>query len=141
MICVSDCPVVWVSKLQTEISTSTTEAEYVALGHCCRSLFPIIRTVKGIADAIGLDVKETTDMHVQIHEDNSAALTLAKLEYPRMTPRTKWYAVKCHWFRTMLKPNNVELQKIDTKIQKGDLFTKPFTRARFEELRRLVLGW
>ena len=80
-------------------------------------------------------------MHVQLHEDNAGALTLAKLEYPRMTPRTKWYAVKYHWFRTMLAPNKVELRKIDTKIQKGDLFTKPFARLRFEELRKLVLGW
>ena len=141
VICVADCPVVWASKLQTEISTSTMEAEYVALGTCCRSLFPIIRTVKGIAEAINLDAKEVTEMHVQLHEDNAGALTLAKLEYPRMTPRTKWYAVKYHWFRTMLAPNKVELRKIDTKIQKGDLFTKPFARLRFEELRKLVLGW
>ena len=54
--------------------------------------------------------------------------------------RTKWYAIKYHWFRTQLEPNGVELKKIDTKIQKGDLFTKPFKRDRFEELRKLVLG-
>ena len=53
VICVSDCPVVWVSKLQTEIATSTLEAEYVALGQCCRSLFPLLRTVKCIAEAVG----------------------------------------------------------------------------------------
>ena len=37
--------------------------------------------------------------------------------------------------------NHCLLKKIDTKIQKGDLFTKPFSRVRFQELRRLVLGW
>ena len=71
-----------------------------------------------------MSVKESTEMHVKIHEDNAGALKLANLEYPRMTPRTKWYAVKYHWFRTMLKPNNVKLVKIDTLVQKGDLFTR-----------------
>ena len=58
-----------------------------------------------------------------------------------MTPRTKWYAVKYHWFRTQLAPNGVELVKIDTAVQKGDLFTKGFARLRFETLRRLLLDW
>ncbi len=31
VICLSDCPVLWISKLQTEIALSTMEAEYVAL--------------------------------------------------------------------------------------------------------------
>ena len=88
-----------------------------------------------------MPARELTQMHVKIHEDNAGALTLAKLEYPRMTPRTKWYAIKYHWFRTQLEPNGIELMKIDTKIQKGDLFTKSFRRDRFEELRKLVQGW
>ncbi len=31
VICLSDCPVLWISKLQTEIALSTMEAEYVLL--------------------------------------------------------------------------------------------------------------
>jgi hypothetical protein len=80
-------------------------------------------------------------MHIKTHEDNAGALKLAQLEYPWMTPRMKWYAVKYHWFRTQLEPNGVELVKINTAIQKGDLFTKGFARLRFEALRRLLLGW
>ena len=58
-----------------------------------------------------------------------------------MMPRTKWHAVKYHWFRSQLGPNNVELVKVDTKAQKGDLFTKGFSKIRLETLRRLLLGW
>jgi hypothetical protein len=141
VICVADCPVIWVSKLQTEISTSTLEAEYVALGHCCRSLFPLMRTVKGVAKVVGMSTDETTKMHVKIHEDNAGALKLAKMEYPRMTPRTKWYAVKYHWFRSQLEPNGIELVKIDTAVQKGDIMTKGFLTKRFETLRKLLSGW
>jgi hypothetical protein len=42
LITVSDCPVVWVSKLQTETALSTMEAEIIALAHCCRELFPVV---------------------------------------------------------------------------------------------------
>jgi hypothetical protein len=100
-----------------------------------------MRTVEGVAAAIDLPVRDMAQMHVKIHEDNAGALKLAKLEYPRMTPRTKWYGVKYHWFRTQLEPNGVELVKIDTEVQKGDLFTKGFGTRRFEKLRKLLQGW
>ena len=35
LITVSDCPMVWVSKLQTETALSTMEAEVNVLAHCC----------------------------------------------------------------------------------------------------------
>jgi hypothetical protein len=42
VICFADCPILWKSKLQTEIALSTMEAEYVALSTSCRDLFPLI---------------------------------------------------------------------------------------------------
>ena len=38
VICLSNCPVIWSSKLQTEIATSTMEAEYSALSMAMRDL-------------------------------------------------------------------------------------------------------
>ena len=37
----ANCPIVWASKLQTEIALSTTEAEYVALSQAMRDAVPI----------------------------------------------------------------------------------------------------
>ena len=34
------CPIIWKSKLQTVITLSTTEAEYIALSHSTRDLIP-----------------------------------------------------------------------------------------------------
>ena len=98
VITLSDCPILWQSKLQTEISLSTMEAEYVALSASCRELFPIIDLVKELGAATKLPVKEDVKMHVCIHEDNSGTLTLSRLELPRMTPLSKHYAVQYHWF-------------------------------------------
>lgn len=40
VICISDCPVIWTSKLQPDIATSTMEAEYNALSMAMKSLLP-----------------------------------------------------------------------------------------------------
>jgi hypothetical protein len=41
VICFMDCPVVWVSKLQTDIATSTQELEYNAFSMAMRDLLPL----------------------------------------------------------------------------------------------------
>ena len=136
------CPILWKSKMQTEIALSTMEAEYVALSTACKDLFPIVAMVKELASAVGIQVEDVAKMHIKIHEDNVGALTLAKLEEPgRMTPRSKHYAIKYHWFREHAYANRVSIVKIASANQLGDLFTKGLARPAFEHLRRLLMGW
>ena len=80
VICLAGCPVLWVSKLQTEIALSTMEAEYIALSTACKDLLPIVDLVKEIGTTFGLPVGDSSNMHVRIHEDNVGALTLGNLE-------------------------------------------------------------
>ena len=49
VILYSGCPIVWHSKLQTEIALSTCEAEYIALSQCARVLTPLRRLLEEIA--------------------------------------------------------------------------------------------
>lgn len=134
----------WRSKLQTEIALSTMEAEYVAVSTACRDLFPVVDLVKKLSKSVGLTKSFSSKIHVRIHEDNVGALTLGKLEPCRMTPRSKHYAIKYHWFREKVKKdkeNRIEIVKINTKNQLGDIFTKGLTKDSFEHLRRLLMGW
>ena len=141
VINLANCPVLWKSKLQTEIALSTMEAEYVALSASCKELFPLIDLTKELTTAIGLNLKATTEMHIKIHEDNVGALTLGKLEPQRMTPRSKHYAIKYHWFREQIGPRNIELVHISSENQLGDLFTKGLERIIFQRLRKQLMGW
>jgi hypothetical protein len=86
IICLSNCPVLWKSKLQTEIALSTMEAEYVALSTSCRDLFPLIDITNELCTALQFKMKAETHMHIKIHEDNVGALMLSKLKPQRMTP-------------------------------------------------------
>ena len=141
LIAVSDCPMVWVSKLQTETALSTMEAEIIALAHCCRELFPVVDTVAELGKVVGLDTSDLVSMHVSVHEDNAGALILAQTIPPQFTPRSKYYAIKTVWFREEIHKRGIKLLKIDTVEQLGDIFTKGLPRATFEYLRKKMMGW
>lgn len=77
-----------------------------------------------------------------VHEDNiGGALTLGKLEPRRMTLRSKHYAIKYHWFREHIGPRKIQLVKIASAEQLGDMFTKGLGRVIFERLRNKLMGW
>jgi hypothetical protein len=141
VITVSDCPMVWVSKLQTETALSTMEAEVIALAHCCRELFPVMDIVKEVGEVVGLETDGLSSMHVSVHEDNAGALVLAETIPPAFTPRSKYYAIKTVWFREEIQKRGIKLFKIDTVEQLGDIFTKGLPRATFEYLRKRMMGW
>lgn len=141
VINVANCPVLWISKLQSGCTAqSTMEAEIIALNHCCRELFPIVDMVSSLSSAVGLGSPSTT-MKVSIHEDNSGALILAETLPPQFTPRSKHYAIKTIWFREEIVKRGIKLLKIDTVEQLGDMFTKGLPRATFEYLRKKLMGW
>ena len=58
-----------------------------------------------------------------------------------MTPRSKHYAIKYHWFREQIGPRGITLVKIETKEQLRDIFTKGLGRITFEYLRKKLMGW
>lgn len=141
VITLSDCPVVWVSKMQTAIALSTMEAEYIALSQACKDLFPIMDLLHELTTTLGLQKDPAPRLHVQIHEDNVGALTLGKLKPRCMTPRSKHYALRYHWFHEQIGPRNIELIKINTSDQLGDIFTKGVGIMIFQRLRKKLMGW
>ena len=48
VITYAGCPVLWCSKLQTEIGLITTEAEYITLGHAIINIIPFIALTKEV---------------------------------------------------------------------------------------------
>ena len=50
-----ECPISWVSRLQSEIALSTMEAEYVAMSVTMNERIPLQRIVKTIIEAAGLN--------------------------------------------------------------------------------------
>jgi hypothetical protein len=135
------CPITWKSKLQTDIATSTMEAEYSALSMALRATIPLLEVVRYVVNGFADTKNVVTRFKTTVHEDNMGALRLAQMEPGRNTPRSKFYAIKLHWFRSWLKPKEIELEYIESKSQKADILTKSLGTVDFEANRRLSCGW
>ena len=98
IIRLAGCPVPWVNKLRTEIALLTMESEYIALSIPCKDLLPIVDLAKEIRRIFGLLVGDLSNIHLRVHEDNVGVLTLSNLESRLVTPCSKHYAIKYHWF-------------------------------------------
>jgi hypothetical protein len=112
VIFLNNCPVIWQSKLQIDIATSTMEAEYNGLAMAMRDILPLINLMKDIIHRLGQSNIKLTKFHktlqTKVHEDNTGTLKLATVEPGRMTPRSKHYGIKYNWFRT--KSNQTKLK-------------------------------
>jgi hypothetical protein len=128
------------SKLQTKIALSMCEAEYIALSTAMRALLPMRELIQSLSGSLKIDRKELSKV-CAVWEDNNAALKLANAQFPNMTPRTKHIAIKYHWFKSHLKQGEIEVRRIDTKVQKADIFTKGIAKKELEEKRTMIMGW
>ena len=153
-----DAPLMWASKMQTQVALSTMEAEYIVLSQSMRDLIPIreilkeIMTIvfeesrsityhshsKAFADTIG------TASHVipqsTVYEDTDACLKFARM--PELTPRTKHIGIPYHWVRTQVERLKIQIESIDTTDQLGDQFTKGFlTVDAFRLAHKRLMGW
>ena len=141
VLLIGGCPVIWTSKLQTETALSTMQAEYIALSTSMRDLLPFRELMLDVCRYIGLTPDELASIKSTVWEDNTGALTLANLEPPRLTPRSKHFAIKYHWFRDHLEPDKIEIVQVETNNQLADIFTKGLTVQKFESLCKALLGW
>jgi hypothetical protein len=141
VIFVLGCPLVWQSKLQDCIATSTQESEYSALSMALRSTIPILELCRAAMNGLQQSSDQTLTFNTTVHEDNQGCLKLANMEPGRTTPRSKFYALKMHWFRTWIAARNLKLQYILSNQQRADFLTKGLPSDKFEANRLSVCGW
>jgi hypothetical protein len=134
----ANCPILWVSRLQTEIALSTAEAEYIALSQSLRDVIPLITLLKEINKVFPVHVKTPTFV-CKVHEDNQSCITMATSQ--KFTPRTKHIALKYHHFRSHVKNGAIQISYCRTTEQKADLLTKPLADDLFFKLRYMLSGW
>ncbi len=80
-------------------------------------------------------------MNVSIHKDNAVALVLDKTLPPQFMPQSKYYAIKTIWFHGEIFNRGIQLLKIDTVEQLGDIFTKGLIPVVFEYLQKKIMEW
>ena len=81
------CPVIWKSTMQSIITLSSTEAEYVAMSTAMREVLPMMQLLTEFKKFGIMQNFKDTKIHCTIFEDNSGAIEIATV--PKMRPRTK----------------------------------------------------
>jgi hypothetical protein len=134
------CPIIWSSKLQTEITLSSTAAEYVAFSMAMRELLPMHALLQEPSTRLGLEFAKRSLVRSTVFEDNQGCLSM--VNSPKMSARNKYLSLKYHFFRSHIgKEKGIEAKWIETTKQKVDIFTKGLPEAQFQVIRKLLMGW
>ena len=139
VVSLQGCPLIWHSKLQTQVALSTTEAEYIALSQSLRDTIPIMNLMQELHDRGFTGASPIPTIHCKAFEDNSGALELAKT--PKMRPRTKHINLVYHHFRSFVREGKVTVHHVGTKEQNADTLTKSLDQNLFVRHRKEIMGW
>ncbi len=135
----AQCPLMWASKLQTEIALSTTEAEYIALSIAAREAIPLVNLAKEATNRNIIPTANPPTIKCKMFEDNQGAVEMANV--PKMRPRTKHLNIKYHFFRQFVEDGTLQVGHIPGEDQMADVLTKPLEEASFQKHRQAIAGW
>eukprot|EP00253_Pinus_taeda_P027130 PITA_27130 len=121
----------WMSKKQSVVALSTTEAEYMAATHASKEAVWLQR----LCSSMGL-----VQGAIRIDCDSQSAIFLAK--NPAYHSKTKHIDVQYHFVRDMIEDKKVLLVKVDTLKNTADALTKSVNSEKFSWCRETmgVLG-
>jgi hypothetical protein len=110
----------WVSKLQTVVALSTTEAEYMAATQTCKKAIWMKKLMEELGHKQG---------KILLYCDSQSALHIAR--NPAFHSRTKHIDVQYHFVREVVEDESVDFQKVNTKENPADALTKPVNTDKY----------
>nr|GEV69753.1 hypothetical protein [Tanacetum cinerariifolium] len=114
----------WFAKKQTALAISTTKAEYVFAGEACQQALWMKQAL--IDYNIRLD-------NFRIMCENKGAIDLSKNSVQHS--RTKHIEIRHHFLRDNIQKGNISIEKVASKDNIADIFTKHLKREVFNYLR------
>jgi hypothetical protein len=122
------CPVIWQSKKQTIVATSTKAAETIAAvsalqkADMCREMLE--------------ELGEKNDTGVVLQIDNMPAIAAMKNERPENA--TKHLSIRYNVIKDRIASGEIDVEYVETKNQLADIFTKSLSRPQFERMRKMI---
>jgi hypothetical protein len=118
-------PVYWRSKRQPIVTSSTTEAELVALNLCALQ-------VQWLKLLLGEDLG-VAPLRANMYCDNQSTVSVA--HNPISSDRSRHINVKHRKVQELIENQVMDVKWISTKEQVADILTKQMPRTQFEYLR------
>lgn len=128
LVLLGGAAVSWSSRKQAIVTTSSTEAEYVAMGHAAKEAVWIGRLMKDLGVDLGGPMR--------IYADNQSSMLLADSE--KLSSRTKHLDVQYHFVREQVRLGRCRFIWVPTKLNAADVLTKPLGPALFNSMPPLL---
>ncbi|KAJ5120351.1 uncharacterized protein N7515_009739 [Penicillium bovifimosum] len=123
-------PVDWKAVKQPTVTTSTTEAELVALADSGKSL----QWWKCFMQGIGFDPGHRLSTRC----DNKQTVNLMSSEDAKITTKLRHVDINGHWIRQEVKGGRIDLEWTPTGKMVADGLTKALTRPKHEEFLTML---
>ena len=129
VIMLGGAAVMWRSRLQRHVATSTGGAEYHAAYEC---------GVEATSLAALLGEMGFTQGPIQIFDDSNVCISMTTSD--TITAAHKALKTRYHWLRERAADGTIKLLKINTEDQRADHFTKPLGPRLFNDHTRFIMG-
>jgi transposase InsO family protein len=123
-----NAPVTWLSKRQSCVALSSSEAEYMGLSAAAQEA----AWLEKLARDLGL----VSIRPIAIHCDNEASMRMAI--NPEINHRNKHINAHYHYSRERVGNGDIELFHVPSVEQVADILTKPLGKGLFEKFRTLL---
>ena len=123
-------PIAWKSTRQKTVTTSTTEAELLALSHTAKELIALQRFLNDI----------TFDPGHQVHIacDNKQTIGLMTKDHPQFTTKLKHVDIHRFWLRQEVREGHIHLEWTPTNSMSADGLTKILPRQQHEKFVKML---
>src|SRR5436190_1573921 len=123
-------PITWRANKQDTVTTSSTEAELLALSQTAKEAIFISRLLKALTLRL--------DEPLVIECDNRQTLRLVNEESMKLSTKLRHVDIHNHWLRQEYSERRVEFHWTPTKRMPADGLTKALPRQRHEEFMRMI---
>jgi hypothetical protein len=120
-------PVDWKASKQRTVTTSSTEAEFLALSQTAKELIWWSRFFK--------QIDLNPDHHLFIQCDNQATIGILDESAPKLNTKLRHIDIHQHWLRQEVQQQHIRLQWTPTAEMIADGLTKPLPPQRFKLFR------
>jgi hypothetical protein len=120
----------WKAARQSTVTTSTTEAELLALEHTTKEAMALRRFLEELA----LDLGELWTVWC----DNQQTIRLVVGKNERINTRLRHVDIQNMWLRQEYAKGSFEVKYLETAIMPADGLTKSLTQQQFEKFKQLL---
>lgn len=117
----------WVSRKQTCVSLSSTEAEYISLAEACQEAIWLKQLLQDF------NIQET---EILIYEDNQSCIKL--LQNEKSSNRSKHIDTKYHFIRDLFVKKIISVEYCPTENMIADVLTKPLAGTKIKKFAELI---